>query len=64
MIVKPAPGLSVRDPATKRLLPEEGITVPDGDILWTRALNDGDVVLVDARAPAPQLAKSGGSDKQ
>lgn len=63
MIVKPAPGLSVRDPATKRLLPEEGITVPDGDIMWTRALNDGDVVLGDVQVPAIQVAKSGGGDK-
>lgn len=43
MRVKPAPGLSVRDPLTKRLLTEEGIEVPDGSILWTKMLNDGDV---------------------
>jgi hypothetical protein len=64
MIVKPAPGLKVRDPATKRLLPEEGITVPDGDILWTRALNDGDVVLGVGAPSANQPAKTSGSDKQ
>ncbi|GJH14969.1 DUF2635 domain-containing protein [Caballeronia novacaledonica] len=54
MIVKPAPGLVVRHPVTKQLLPPEGIEVPDGDIFWTRVLNDGDVVLADTAAlPAP-----------
>jgi len=56
MRVKPAPGLSVRNPADKQLLPPEGIDVPDGDILWTKILNDGDVVLVSAK-PVP--AKEG-----
>lgn len=49
MIVKPAPGLKVRHPVTKQLLPDEGIEVPDGDIFWTRVLNDGDVVEVSAK---------------
>lgn len=52
MRIKPAPGLSVRDPVTKQLLPADGIEVPDGDIFWTRCLNDGDVVL--AGEPASQ----------
>ena len=46
MRVKPAPGLSVRDPASMQLLSDEGLEVPDGDILWTRLLNDKDVVLM------------------
>lgn len=45
MRVKPAPGLSVRNPETKELLPPEGIDVPDDSILWTKILNDGDVVI-------------------
>ncbi|SAK88446.1 hypothetical protein AWB77_04784 [Caballeronia fortuita] len=49
MIVKPAPGLKVRHPVTKQLLPDEGIVVPDGDIFWTRVLNDGDLVEVSAK---------------
>lgn len=54
MRVKPAPGLQVRNPADKQLLPPEGIDVPDDSILWTKILNDGDVVRVDAKAaPAP-----------
>ncbi|WP_250865665.1 DUF2635 domain-containing protein [Caballeronia sp. INSB1] len=62
MIVKPAPGLLVRHPVTKQLLPDEGIEVPDGDIFWTRVLNDGDVVLADnAALPAP---KQSGSDAE
>lgn len=59
MIVKPAPGLKVRHPVTKQFLPAEGIEVPDGDIFWTRAVNDGDVV-VDAPAPASATKKAGG----
>jgi hypothetical protein len=56
MRVKPAPGLQVRNPADKQLLPPEGIDVPDDSILWTKILNDGDVVLVTGK-PAP--AKEG-----
>ncbi|WP_322080166.1 DUF2635 domain-containing protein [Burkholderia cenocepacia] len=59
MIVKPAPGLKVRHPVTKQFLPAEGIEVPDGDIFWTRAAADGDVVIA---APAPAQARGG--DKQ
>lgn len=50
MRVKPAPGLSVRDPETKQLLPVDGIDVPDDSILWNKILNDGDVVLVLAKS--------------
>jgi hypothetical protein len=46
MRVKPAPGLKVRNPETKKLLPLEGIEVADDSILWTKMLNHGDVVLV------------------
>ncbi|WP_205182656.1 DUF2635 domain-containing protein [Burkholderia sp. LMG 13014] len=59
MIVKPAPGLKVRHPVTKQFLPEEGIEVPDGDIFWNRAKDDGDVVIA---AAAPAQARGG--DKQ
>jgi hypothetical protein len=51
MRVKPAPGLNVRNPETKQLLPAEGIDVPDDSILWTKIFNDGDVVLVPVAAP-------------
>lgn len=50
MRIKPAPGLSVRDPETKQLLPADGIDVPDDSILWNKILNDGDVVLVQTKA--------------
>ncbi|VVE06652.1 DUF2635 domain-containing protein [Pandoraea sputorum] len=62
MIVKPAPGLKVRHPVTKQLLEEAGITVPDDDIFWTRAINDGDVVRVDESA-AVGGKKTGGDGK-
>lgn len=53
MRVKPAAGLKVRDPHTKKLLPDDGIDVPDDSPVWNRILNDGDVVLVDQ----PETAK-------
>lgn len=57
MRVKPAPGLTVRDPDTKKLLPPEGIDVPDDSILWTKMLNQGDVVPVKDDKPAKEGAK-------
>lgn len=62
MRVKPAPGLQVRNPADKQLLPPEGIDVPDDSILWTKLLNAGDVVLVSVQpvaAVATPAAKEG-----
>ncbi len=57
MRVKPAPGLQVRNPADMQLLPPEGIDVPDDSILWTKLLNDKDVVLAtDKSAPVPVVA--------
>ncbi|KUY76112.1 DUF2635 domain-containing protein [Burkholderia cepacia] len=52
MRVKPAPGLKVRDPHTKKLLPDDGIDVPDDSPVWNRILNDGDVVRVEQPATA------------
>jgi hypothetical protein len=46
MIVKPAPGLKVRDPLTRQHIPETGVEVSDTDTFWARRLADGDVVLV------------------
>ncbi|WP_353191410.1 DUF2635 domain-containing protein [Pandoraea pnomenusa] len=62
MIVKPAPGLKVRHPVTKQLLDDAGIAVPDDDIFWTRALNDGDVVCVEEIASVG-AKKTGGDTK-
>ena len=50
MLVKPASGLKLRDPATKLFLGPEGLEVPDDDPLWNRMLADKDVVKV--KAPA------------
>ncbi|WP_374572528.1 DUF2635 domain-containing protein [Phenylobacterium sp.] len=46
MLVKPAPGLLVRDPRTLQLIPAEGVEVSPTDLYWSRALRDGDVVEV------------------
>jgi hypothetical protein len=65
MRVKPAPGLTVRDPFTKRLLTDEGIEVPDGSILWTKMLNDGDVYTEYSAPPVvtPFAGKSDDAEK-
>ncbi len=48
VFVKPAPGLRVRDPMTRELLPETGATVPL-NAFWRRRLEDGDVVRTEPR---------------
>lgn len=45
MQVKPAAGLIIRDPATMKALPPEGVDVPNTSY-WRRRLSDGDVVLI------------------
>lgn len=52
MYVKPAPGLAVRDPELRDLLPAEGREVP-ASAYWLRRLRDGDVVEAPRPAPAP-----------
>lgn len=46
MFVKPALGLKVQDPETRRILPAEGADVPEASI-WLRRLAVGDVVMVE-----------------
>lgn len=53
MFIKPAPGLTVRDPDRGLApIPVDGIEVPNSSY-WLRRLADGDVV--DA-TPAPRLS--------
>lgn len=54
MYVKPAPGLSIRDPDLLDLLPESGRLVPDSDY-WLRRVRDKDVELA---APPTEPAES------
>jgi hypothetical protein len=56
MIVKPRPGVQVRDPRSRRHIPQTGIEVSDTDTYWVRRLLDGDVVVV---PPAPKLEERG-----
>lgn len=56
MYVKPAAGLSVRDPIKKDLLPEEGREVPDSGMYWQRRVRDGDVVI--SQPPANAVRKA------
>ena len=63
MFVKPAPGLKIRDPELKDLIPDDGREVSADDLYWHRRLRDGDVVLVETKAPAAvQLARNVGSE--
>ncbi|MDA8230150.1 MAG: DUF2635 domain-containing protein [Magnetospirillum sp.] len=52
MYVKPAPGLKIRDPDLRDLLPEGGREVPKTPY-WIRRVRDGDVVVA---APAQSNA--------
>jgi hypothetical protein len=45
IFVRPAPGIAIRDPATRQLLPETGARVADTNY-WRRRLAAGDVVAV------------------
>lgn len=75
MFVKPAPGVLLRDPVTKRLLaaspmegvgkpvtvlPEEGMEVSDFDRYWLRRIRDRDAVRVEAK-PASQKTNAAGT---
>ncbi|WP_175777519.1 DUF2635 domain-containing protein [Burkholderia anthina] len=69
MYVKPAPGIVLRDPVTKRLIssepmdgietelvPAQGMKVDDNDMYWVRRIRDKDAVQVPQSvlsAPAP-----------
>ncbi|MCU4119301.1 DUF2635 domain-containing protein [Variovorax sp. N23] len=58
MYVKAAPGLMIRDPIFKDLIPAEGRDVPADSDYWQRRLRDGDVVTADP--PAEPVAKPTG----
>lgn len=51
MLVKPAPGIKVRDPVSRLHLPEEGREVPE-NTFWIRRLQSGDVIKVEPQQPA------------
>lgn len=54
--IKPAAGLIVINPATRKALPADGDTVPESTY-WLRRLDDGDVVEADAPA-APRSRRA------
>jgi uncharacterized protein DUF2635 len=49
MLVKPAPGIRLKDPRSMRVIPPEGIEVPDNDIWFTQRIAQGDLVNESAR---------------
>ena len=55
MQLYPVPWRLVRDPATRRVVDAEGVTVNPHDPHWVRLLNDGDVTDVPPAAePSPK----------
>lgn len=56
MYVLPAPGLQIRDPIKRDLIPKAGREVSDSDPYWIRRIATGDVVLGKPPAAAPALA--------
>lgn len=42
MHIKPKDGIRVRNPVDFRIVPPDGIEVPDHDLFWHRLVNDGD----------------------
>jgi hypothetical protein len=64
MKVFPAPGLLVRDPATKTHVPAEGLDVPDGDLFWNRLLRDGDVTLTPPDATPEVIEHAAAADEE
>lgn len=61
--IKPAEGLTIRDPETGRVLPPHGAAVTWNASFWERRLNDGDIapttekaVLAGDEAAAKKLA--------
>ena len=59
LYVKPAPGKLVRHPRTFRPIDERGQDVTNERGYFTRRLNAGDVVQVDAPPRAARPAKKG-----
>lgn len=59
MLIKPAPGLIIRDPLKHDLIPETGREVNASDPYWIRRLKDGDVVRAEPPITKPTLNKKG-----
>lgn len=50
IIVIPAEGLKIRDPQTKKIIPENGVKIPELTDYWVRRINDGDVIQAPTQA--------------
>lgn len=53
MFIIPVEGRRVRDPATQRIVGDDGLTIDPTDPYWLRRLEDGDVL--EAPEPAPEV---------
>jgi len=58
MKIKSAPGLKLRDPKTKMIIPESGIEIPEPPTgFWLKRLNAGDAVEVKQEVSKPASKK-------
>lgn len=58
MFYAPAPGLRVRDPRTRQLIPAEGIAVGPHDLDLQRMIAQGDLVPAPSAPASPAPADS------
>lgn len=59
MRVKPKDGMRVRHPASKLVIPDDGINVDAGDLYWRRRIEHGDVEVVGVDPERPVAAEAG-----
>jgi hypothetical protein len=50
MYIVPRPGLKIRDPISRQIIPETGKKVTDNLMFWHRIISDGDVTI----EPSPE----------
>ncbi len=62
MKIKAAPGMTIRDPKTKKVIPEDGIEVREPlPTFWVKRLAVGDAVKVTEESPKPSAKKKEGA---
>lgn len=64
MRIVAVPDRQVRDPVTRRIVDETGITVEPTDLYWARALTDGDVAEAEDLPEAPPAEDETRADEQ
>ncbi len=55
-ILKPAPGVKIRDPRTKEFLPIDGRRI-EMSVYWNRRIQDGTVTVIESQTTFPKIEK-------